>query len=302
MTRPADEQSGRPTAAPAAWLRELTVVLFDLDGTLHDDPRALDRYVTALQVSIPDGAGLGLREEVASVIAGHHPAARPGRFVEPVRGLVLDAPEWVVESATDWQGQPVTVPDGLAGRVQHDGPLRYLGDRWQIITAVAARRGADKSVLAAAFRLTRRFVNDPDNDLLRLDCVDGLLERLAVGRRLLLATNTPEELARPLVDRLDLRHPFALVRFDARKPAGCAELIGEAHRRWGATPPRRTGRRRQPVERRTPPRRARLPNCPYRPAGHRPRRPLVHSTIRRPRRVRGCRRGARRCPLTTNQV
>jgi len=236
MTRPADEQSGRPTAAPAEWLRELTVVLFDLDGTLHDDPRAMDRYVTALQVSIPDGAGLGLREEVASVIEGHHPAARPGRFVEPVRGLVLDAPEWVVESATDWHGQPVTVPDGLAGRVQHGGPLRYLGDRWQIITAVAARRGADKSVLAAAFSLTRRFVNDPDNDLLRLDCLDGLLEQLAVGRRLLLATNTPEELARPLVDRLDLRHPFALVRFDARKPAGCAELISEAHRRWGATP------------------------------------------------------------------
>lgn len=236
MTRTANKQSGRPTAAPAGWLREPTVVLFDLDGTLHDDPRAINRYVTALQDSIPDGRGLGLHEEVASVIEGHHAAARPGRFVEPVRGLVLDAPEWVVESATDWHGQPVTVPDELTGRVQHRGPLRYLGDQWQIIAAVAARRGADRSVLHAAFNLTRRFVNDPDNDLLRMDCLDGLLEQLAVGRRLLLATNTPEELARPLVDRLDLRHPFALVRFDARKPAGCAELISEAHRRWGATP------------------------------------------------------------------
>lgn len=232
-SRPADEEYVLPATSPHDWLGDITVVLFDLDGTLHDDPRAMDRYVTALEQTIPDGGGLGLREEVESVIEGRHPAAAPGRFAEPVRGLVFDAPEWVVDSASDWNGEPVPVPDGLTGRVQHGGPLRYLGDRWQIIGALAARRGADASVLGAAFSLTRRFVNDPGTELARMDCLDELLDRLAVGRRLLLATNTPEELGRPLVDRLGLRQPFELVRFDARKPAGCAELISEAHRRWG---------------------------------------------------------------------
>lgn len=227
--KPADVR----TNAPLDWLGDITVVLFDLDGTLHDDPRAMDRYLTALEGTMRDGGGLGLRSEVDSVVEGRHPSARPGRFVEPKRGLVLDAPRWIVESATDWQGDPVAVPDDLAGRVQHDGPLRYLGDLWQIIGALAARRGADEVVLGPAFSLTRRFVNDPATELARFGCLDGLLDRLAAGRRLLLATNTPEELGRPLVERLDLRHPFELVRFDARKPAGCAELITEAHRRWG---------------------------------------------------------------------
>lgn len=231
LTRP--DQTDLDAAPPLDWLGDVSVVLFDLDGTLHDDPRAMDRYLTALEDTMPDGGGLGLRSEVDSVVEGRHPSARPGRFVDAVRGLVLDAPGWTVESATDWQGDPVAVPEELAGRVPHDGPLRYLGDLWQIIGALAARRGADEAVLRPAFNLTRRFVNDPATELARFECLDGLLDRLAVGRRLLLATNTPEELGRPLVERLDLRHPFELVRFDARKPAGCAELITEANRRWG---------------------------------------------------------------------
>lgn len=217
------------------WLGAVTVVLFDLDGTLHDDPRAVDHYAAALETAIPRGRGSRLRAEVDAVVEGRHPTLRPGLFVEPERGLVLAAPEWVVCSATDWCGAPVAVPRDLGGPVRHDGPLRYLGDRWQIVAALAVRRGADDAALRAAFELARRFVNERFTDLVRLDCLDGLLDRLASGRQLLLATNTSEALGRPLVDRLNLHHPFAMVRFDARKPAGSADLIMEAHNRWGTS-------------------------------------------------------------------
>lgn len=230
---PTPEPAEMRINAPLDWLANITVVLFDLDGTLHDDPRAMDRYMQVLESTIPDGGGRGLREEVESVVEGRHPSARPGRFVDPVLGLVLDAPLWVVESATDWDGNSVPVPDDLAGRVQHDGQLRYLGDLWQIIGALATRRGGREAVLGPAFTQTRRFVNDAATELARFDFLDALLDRLAAGRRLMLATNTPEELGRPLVERLDMQHPFELVRFDARKPAGCAELIAEAGARWG---------------------------------------------------------------------
>lgn len=212
------------------------MVLFDLDGTLHDDPRVTDHYAAGLERAIPEGRGQGLRVEAEAVVAGAHPAVLPGCFVEPARGLVVHAPRWVAETATDWQGHPVAVPDDLRGRVQHEGPLRYLGDRWQILGALAARRGAGRPVLHEAFVLARRFVNDRATQLARFECLDDVLERLAAGRRLLLATNTPEELGRPLVERLDLRQPFALVRFDARKPTGCTELLAEAYRLWGTSP------------------------------------------------------------------
>ncbi len=211
------------------------MVLFDLDGTLHDDPRAIDHYAATLEHSVPDGHGHAFRSEVEAVVEGSHPAVRPGHFVDPRRGLVLTAPHWVVRTATDWQGRAVAVPADLDGPVQHGGPLRYLGDRWQIVGALAERRGIEGPALRDAFTLARQHVNDLTNDLARFDCLDGLLDRLASGRRLLLATNTSEALGKPLVERLDLRHPFALVRFDARKPAGCAELIVEAHQRWGTS-------------------------------------------------------------------
>lgn len=221
------------TASPLRWLDSVRVVLFDLDGTLHDDPRAIDHYVAALETTIPNGSGLCLRAEVEAVIQGRHPAVRPGNFAEPWRGLVLAAPEWTVRTATDWRGEAVAVPDDLCGPVRHDGPLLYLGDRWQIVSALALRRGADDAALRAAFTLARRFVNDALTDLARFDCLDGLVEALARGKQLLLATNTPEALGRPLVERLGVSHAFEMVRFDAGKPAGSAELIADACDRWG---------------------------------------------------------------------
>lgn len=217
-------------------LRAIRVVLFDLDGTLHDDSRVTDRYASILEEIIPDGGGLGLRAEAEAVAGREHPALRPGVFAEPVRGIVVHAPEWAAETATDWEGRPVPVPADLQGRVRHDGPLRYLGDSWQIIGALAARRGADQPIQRDAFALARRFINHEATSLIRLEHLDEVLDRLAPGRHLLLATNTPEDLARPLVDRLALRQPFAVVRFDARKPTGCTRLILQARRMWGTRP------------------------------------------------------------------
>lgn len=221
--------------AQRPWLDEVSVVLFDLDGTLHDDPRSTERYTDCLSAAL-GSSGDELAEEVEAVVAGRHPALAPGRFVDPGRGLVLHAPNWVVRNATDWQGSPVPIPDDLQAVVAHDGPLRYLGDRWQIVAALAARRGADPSMLRAAFSTARELVNHHATDLARLACLDDLLDRLSQGRHLMLATNTSEELGRPLVERLAFGVPFSLVRYDARKPEGCMWLVGEAHQRWGARP------------------------------------------------------------------
>ncbi len=233
-TQAATTQATAPAAAAGLdWIEDIKVVLFDLDGTLHEDPRAGDLYTAALDEALPATGGVDLRAEVDAVVSGHHPAVRPGHFVQPGAGVVVTAPEWVAQTATDWQGRPVGIPAEFAGAIRHDGRLRYLGDRWQIIGALAARRGAGESDTRVAFTRAREFVNDPSTELRRFDCVDGLLARLAAGRHLLLATNTPQELGLPLVARLDLSPPFAMVRYDARKPAGCAELIDESRRRWG---------------------------------------------------------------------
>lgn len=217
-------------------LRAIKVVLFDLDGTLHDDPRVTDRYASILEDSIPGGGGRGLRSEAAAVAGREHSALRPGLFAEPSRGIVVHAQDWTAEKATDWYGNVVPIPDDLRGRVRHDGPLRYLGDFWQIIGALASRRGADQRVQREAFTQARQFINDVATSLIRSEHLDEVLDRLAPGRKLLLATNTTEDLAYPLVDRLALSQPFDVMRFDARKPTGCAQLIDQARQLWGAHP------------------------------------------------------------------
>ena len=223
--------------APLDTLTGVKVVLFDLDGTLHDDPRVTDYYARVLENDMPNGTGHGLRDEVTDVIQRNHPAVRPGCFVEPALSLGIQAPHWTAEVAVDWNGNPASLPaDFLHGPIRHDGELRYLGDRWQIIGALAARRGADAQTLRDAFVRARRFVNDPSTTLIRSEFLDEVLQRLGRARRLLLATNTTEDLAQPLVQRLNMRPPFEVIRFDARKPAGCAELIAHAQRQWNTHP------------------------------------------------------------------
>lgn len=230
-------RSGFNWPAPLENLGDIKVVLFDLDGTLHDDPRITDFYARVLEEEMVDGTGRGLQNEVADVIQGRHPAAQIGSFVEPSRGIAISAPHWVAEKALDWNGNPVSLlDDSLLGPIQHDGALRYLGDQWQIIGALAARRGANAHILRDAFVRARRFGNDPSTTLIRSEYLDEVLHRLSQGRRFLLATNTTEELARPLVDRLRLQPPFEIIRFDARKPAGCSELISHAREQWNIAP------------------------------------------------------------------
>ncbi len=228
-------QAAREAPAPLTDLGAIKVVIFDLDGTLHEDRRVTDYYAAELEKVMRNGSGLSA--EVEAIVNGTHPAARPGCFVEPSRGIVVQASQWTAESASDWEGNPMPLPEDLQGRVRHNGPLRYLGDRWQLIGALASHRGADHVVLREAFTRARRFVNDQATALIRSEHLDDVLQRLGHGRRLLLATNTPEELAQPLVQRLDMLTPFDVVRFDARKPAGCAELIAHAHQQWGTRPP-----------------------------------------------------------------
>jgi FMN phosphatase YigB (HAD superfamily) len=233
VTHPIDDPN-LPT--PLGDLDEVKVVLFDLDGTLHVDLDVTDFYARALAENMPDGTGQGLIAEVTAVINGTHPSIRPGHFVEPVQGIVSAAENWVAEKAIDWAGNEMPLPETLSGQIQHDGPLRYMGDHWQIIGALASHRGASPALLRDAFTRARNFANDPSTALMRSEFLDQVLHRLGRGRKLLLATNTPEGLALPLVMRLGIHTHFEVIRFDARKPAGCAELIVDAMSQWKAEP------------------------------------------------------------------
>lgn len=207
------------------------VVMVDLDGTLHDDPGAYHHYGVWLQARSgrPD-----LMAEIDAVVGRTHPAAAPGDFVDVSRRLVLQAPQWTPRRALAWDGSEVAVPTDLKNLATAVDPIRYLGDRWQITGAVAAVQGVDPELNGAAFAQARLWVNRA-----RLRQVDGsaqLLEVLRPGRHLVVATNTSERLARPLVQRLGLDGLVDDVYYAANKPVGCASLVEGICSRWDVEP------------------------------------------------------------------
>lgn len=208
-------------------LRAARVVVLDLDGTLHDDPGAYHQYGLRLQEvsGLPD-----LVAEGEAIVGRTHPAATPGDFVDVSSRVVLHAPGWIPLRALAWDGGEVAVPADLGNLARAVDPIRYLGDRWQITGAVAAVRGVDPELSSAAFAETRLWVNRA-----RLRQVDGgaqLLNVLRPRRHLVVATNTSERLARPLVERLGLDGLVDDVYYAANKPVGCSSLVEGVCSRW----------------------------------------------------------------------
>lgn len=215
----------------ASRLLATDAVVLDLDGTLHEDPAVHDAYAALLQ----EGSGLsGLVEEVAAVLDRRHPAARPGDLVDVTRRLAVSVDqEWRPVAARSWDdGASAALPD-LPGPVTTTPTLRYLGDRWQVAGAVAAVRGLTPEVGAHAFATARSGAG-------HAALVAGAAELLPLlrPRGLLLATNTPEHLARPLVQSLGLLDLVDDVRFGADKPTGTPGLVHAACARWATTPDR----------------------------------------------------------------
>lgn len=225
-------------------LRAARVVIIDLDGTLHDDPDAYRHYATRLQEK---SGQYDLLAEVDAIVNRRHPAAAPGDFVHVSRCLALQAPEWTPLRAVAWDGTDAAVPDDLLGQpIGITGPaedieprsdadvVRYLGDLWQITGAVASVRGLDSELSSAAFADARHSVNRAP--LRRVDGSTQLLDLLRPGRHLVVATNTSEWLARPLVERLGLDGLVDGLYYAANKPVGCAALVQGVCGRWNVEP------------------------------------------------------------------
>lgn len=222
-----------PAVDPAVRVMAARVVVLDLDGTLHEDPAVHQRYATLLQ----DGSGIaGLAEEVAAVLDRRHPSACPGDVVDVSRRLVIQLEGWRGVRARSWDdGAAVALPDDLPDPITTTPTLRYLGDRWQVAGAVAAVRGVPETASGQAFTTAR------GTDAAVGTVVDGaidLLHLLRPGRGLLLATNTPKDLASPLVGVLGLLDLIDEARFGADKPVGTPVLVEHACRRWATTPDR----------------------------------------------------------------
>lgn len=143
--------------------------------------------------------------------------------------------------------------ENIASYMDHESRSQYLsqveghlrgergivaGDNWEAVVQLATPFIVEDSEWMRAFQKTRERMLSAAEDLIVPKTLRNFLKTWHDRLTLACATNSPEDVALPLLDRLDLTHGFHHLATEAGKPNGLLDL---AERLWGGPPqPTRT--------------------------------------------------------------
>lgn len=216
----------------------ISTVLFDLDGTLYEDPAVYDRYAAEMGSNLDpqtreryldhwqraktggDAARVGLGFDADTDLLFRY---RGGRIVSTIdwTGLETPAPSAAEEDPERPVGPPIEVP--IFGRNR-----RNIGDLWAMADVLAMHYGVPREKRSAAFMATRAFMA---SDEFHLHLPPGMEERLrdlrARGFSLLAMSNSPLASVHDVFDELGIRQYFDAIVADAAKPVGLIDWLAD---------------------------------------------------------------------------
>jgi FMN phosphatase YigB (HAD superfamily) len=209
----------------------ISTVLFDLDGTLYEDPAVYDRYAAELASNLSAEERERYLDEWGRARTGNA-VARVGMGYDIERDLLFRYAAGRIISQVGWDGveTPVTSSAAEAPERPVDPPIevpifghnrRNIGDLWAMADVLAMRYGVPREARSAAFMATRAYMA---GDAFRLYLPDGMDECLhslrARGLKLIAMSNSPVESVHDVFDELGIRQYFSVVMGDSGKPVG----------------------------------------------------------------------------------
>ena len=210
------------------WLKNIEVVMFDLDGTLYQDASFYKRYTELLFHEHKHEARVGeFLEDMASLLEGRH-ACSIGDWYHPgsdtwTRGSV----EHPVHR--DWNGQEVVIEPLPFS----DIPSIYTGDAWSIVAIFAAKYGVDEAQRQRAFQQVRKEMLQGASSFERHQGLyDAIGQLTGVGAKLLM-TNSPENTGSEFIAALGCLELFDKIVYGADKPHGIERYMKEIMERDG---------------------------------------------------------------------
>lgn len=212
-------------------MRPVSTILFDLDGTLYEDPAVYDRYAAELASNLPSRPRQRYLEHWARARTGRD-AARVGMGYDMERDLFFRYARGRIVSVVDWEGVETPVTSNAAENPERpvDPPIevpifghnrRNIGDLWAMADVLALHYGVPRERRSAAFLATRAFMA---TDAFQLHLPEGMEACLASLRSrgfiLVAMSNSPVESVHDVFDELGVRAYFSMIVGDSGKPVG----------------------------------------------------------------------------------
>ncbi|MCL6454506.1 MAG: HAD family hydrolase [Alicyclobacillus sp.] len=207
-------------AYPVDRLRDVQLVIFDLDGTVYQETAHFEAYGRRLAERLPAPVRSTFLREVEEALAGEHPLRYGDAYDVTQRAIVRDG------LVLDWAGQRTPL--------QPSDRLEFVDDPWGIYGNLARYHGISESDLQAAFLETRAYMQSPTFKMTGLPGLREAINRLrSRGLRFALATNSPEPDSRAILEKLGLAGAFDAEIFNASKQTRAKEHFQSLHHSFG---------------------------------------------------------------------
>ncbi|RNF39853.1 HAD family hydrolase [Planococcus salinus] len=200
------------------WLKDISIVIFDMDGTLYQDYTFMERYIQKMmEGGFPETEIQETVDKAYDILEGKK-QIRLG-FLYDREQLAFYSHQNLKPSVSyDW--------DGIETEMVHseENPLSYIGDPWGIVELMAVK----KNIAAGTVR--RAFTNVRKEMLTEAYCIakrTDLFEEIKklTGHRTILMTNSPLPTGQEFVDFLELGDVFDEIYIDGKKPGGIQNLM-----------------------------------------------------------------------------
>ena len=202
------------------WLKDINVLIFDMDGTLYQDYTFMGRYIKKM---MEDGFP---EAEIQETVALAYDILEGKKQIK--MGLLYDREQLVFYSHQNLEPSVSYSWDGKETEMVYSEEklLSYIGDPWGIVELMAIKKKIGAETVKRAFNDVRREM------LTEAYCISkhtDLLEEIKKfsGKRAILMTNSPMPTGQDFVDFLGLDEIFDEIYIDGKKPNGIQNLMNE---------------------------------------------------------------------------
>jgi FMN phosphatase YigB (HAD superfamily) len=208
------------------WLSEIKVIVFDMDGTLYQEDKFMDRYIRyLLEGTEHERETEAVISAVRDILTGKHPF-QFGHFYHTQDDLALVRHDDSFIQGFTWEGTAIHERAKGYGLLSSQAPhLIHIGDPWGIAAVVSQRYKLSTGKLQSAFeRVRKEMILAPHHFELHGDLLQSI-EELTAAKQKILMTNTYLESGIAFLNYMNIRHLFDEVHCGAEKPTGMDNYI-----------------------------------------------------------------------------
>ncbi|MGK7376883.1 HAD family hydrolase [Planococcus sp. 1R117A] len=202
------------------WLKDINVLIFDMDGTLYQDYTFMGRYIAKMMNGNFPEAEIEETVALAYDILEGNKHFKLGFMYDPEKLVFYRQQDLLPVTSYDWDGLELEIAEN------GDSALSYIGDPWGIAQLIAVWKNIPAESVKKAFDDVRsEMLTEAYCIIKRTDLFDEI--KKLENKRVILMTNSPVPTAQEFVDFLEINEVFDEFYFDGKKPNGIKELVAK---------------------------------------------------------------------------